>query len=108
MKIINLIGDEYQVVDDKNTTTFYQGSFFECKSYIDNNTKVSELIGDSRGLATIWLIQQIKDGVEINDELIKIVCDLELKNIAQGFYDGRTWNMSWGWVSYIKELYSKQ
>ena len=107
MKIINLIGNEYQVVDDKDTTTFYQGSFLECQHYIDNNTKVSELIGDSRGLATSWLIEQINNGVKINEKLINQANDLELQNIAQGFYDGRTWNMSWGWVSYIKELYNK-
>jgi len=34
MKIINLIGDTYQVVNDENTTTYFQGTIGECHSYL--------------------------------------------------------------------------
>jgi len=34
MKIINLINDTYQVVDEDNTTAYFQGNLTDCNFYI--------------------------------------------------------------------------
>ena len=34
MKIINLIGDIYQVVDEEKGTTYFQGSLEDCQLYV--------------------------------------------------------------------------
>jgi len=35
MKIIHLINDTYQVVDESIGTTFHQGTYIECQSFIE-------------------------------------------------------------------------
>jgi hypothetical protein len=34
MKIIHLINDTYQVINEENTTTYFQGSLTDCNFYI--------------------------------------------------------------------------